>query len=174
MSCGREKLGSMRYQNEAPDQPEQIMNKTVLICLVLLVPGQARADSLPLNPAVTPETINQTICVHGWTNSVRPPVSRTSAVKRRMMVKIGVPPEGEPDITLDHCIPLALGGAPDDPQTFMLQPDDESKDKDRVEVCLARTVCAGWIDLASAQMAIWLNWKTAGRLCSGYKVMGDD
>lgn len=134
--------------------------------------SDALAEPLPLNPAVTQETINQTICVHGWTKTVRPPVSYTGSVKRQMMAEIGVPPEGEEDITLDHRIPIVLGGSPGDRRNFMLQPDDESKDKDRVEVCLARTVCAGKVTLTEAQTAIWSNWRTAGRLCAGYRVIG--
>lgn len=138
---------------------------------VVAVYSAAIADPLPLNPAVTPGTINHTICVHGWTKTVRPPVSYTGSIKRRMMAEIGVPPEGEEDITLDHKIPIVLGGSPDMPANFMLQPDDESKDKDRVEVCLARMVCAGKATLAEAQNAIWANWRSAGRLCAGYRVI---
>ena len=36
---------------------------------------------LPLNPVVTQETIQATICVPGWTKTIRPPVSYTSRVK---------------------------------------------------------------------------------------------
>lgn len=136
-----------------------------------LYSAAAFAEPLPLNPAVTQATINQTVCVHGWTKTVRPPVSYTGSVKRQMMAEIGVPPEGEEDITLDHKIPLALGGSPDDRRNFMLQPDDESKDKDRVEVCLARIVCAGKVSLDEARLAIWNNWRSAGRLCVGYHVI---
>ncbi len=132
----------------------------------------AFADDMPLNPSVTQETINQTICVHGWTKTVRPPVAYTGSIKRQMMAEIGVPPEGEEDITLDHKIPLALGGAPDDRRNFILQPDDESKDKDRVEVCLSRTVCGGKVSLEQARTAIWKNWRSAARLCTGYRVIG--
>lgn len=89
-----------------------------------------------------------------------------------MMAEIGVPPEGEEGITLDHTIPIVLGGSPDILANFMLQPDDESKDKDRVEVCLARMVCAGKVTLTEAQTSIWDNWRTAGRLCTGYRVIG--
>lgn len=87
------------------------------------------------------------------------------------MVESGVPPEGESQIKLDHRIPLALGGAASDPMNLILQPDDEAHDKDRVEVCLSRSVCAHRITLKQAQLAIWSNWRTAASLCSGYKVI---
>lgn len=131
----------------------------------------AFAEDMPINPVVTQGTINQTICRHGWTKTVRPPVAYTGSVKRQMMAEIGVPPEGEEEITLDHRIPLALGGSPDDRRNFVLQPDDESKDKDRVEVCLSRTVCAGRISLQQARTAIWNNWHSAARLCTGYIII---
>lgn len=147
------------------------MKVTWLLTALFLLVAPAFAGDMPLNPAVTQETINQTICVHGWTKTVRPPVAYTGSIKRRMMAEIGVPPEGEEDITLDHRIPLALGGSPDDRRNFILQPDDESKDKDRVEVCLSRTVCAGKVSLEQARMAIWNNWRAAAQLCTGYRVI---
>lgn len=144
-----------------------------MVVVFFCVPAGVRTETLPINPVVSQETINRTICVHGWTKTVRPPGSYTGAVKRRMMAEIGVPPDGEPDVTLDHRIPLALGGSPDLPQNLMLQPDDESKDKDRVEVCLSRMVCAGKVQLNDARAAIWENWRSAARLCSGYQVIND-
>jgi hypothetical protein len=133
-----------------------------------------RGEELPLNPLVSKETIQQTICVRGWTKTVRPPVSYTNPLKQRMMAESGVPPEGEGSIKLDHKIPLALGGSPESVQNLILQPDDEAKDKDRVEVCLARAVCAGRVTLTEAQRSIWENWRSAGRLCSGYRVIHGD
>jgi hypothetical protein len=141
--------------------------------VILSLSSSARPEDLPLNSSVNPHTIYQTICVHGWTKTVRPPVGFTNNIKRQMMMDIGVPQEGVSDITLDHKIPLALGGSPDNLANLMLQPDDESKDKDRVEVCLARAVCAGKVNLTVAQKAIWDNWKSAARFCSGYKVIAD-
>lgn len=141
------------------------------LLLLFLFQSAAHSSEIPLNPDVRQETLNQTICVTGWTKTVRPPASHTGPIKRQMMAEIGVPPEGEDTIKLDHRIPLALGGSPDSLANFMLQPDDESKDKDRVEVCLARMVCAGKLSLSQAQAAIWANWQTAAALCSGYKVI---
>jgi hypothetical protein len=81
---------------------------TGLIGLVM-VSGSANdswsQSSLPLNPAVTQATIEQTICVRGWTKTVRPPVSYTGSVKHKMMADSGVPPEAENVIKLDYKIP---------------------------------------------------------------------
>lgn len=103
---------------------------------------------------------------------MRPPVSVTSEIKHQLMAQQKISSYDEPDVILDHKIPLVLGGAPDDVHNLMLQHKAESKDKDRVEVCLARMVCAGRITLQQAQQAIWDNWRTAAALCSGYRSYG--
>jgi hypothetical protein len=38
-----------------------------------------------LNPEVTQATIGSTICVRGWTRTVRPPTEYTNELKRRQM-----------------------------------------------------------------------------------------
>ena len=44
-----------------------------------------------LNPAVTPATIGSTICVSGWTATVRPPESYTEDLKRSQIRTEGLP-----------------------------------------------------------------------------------
>jgi hypothetical protein len=148
-----------------------VINSSVIIYFILTSAGISSADELPLNPLVNESTVTDTICVHGWTKTVRPSVNVTNHIKRRMMFDIGVPPEGEPGVILDHRIPLSLGGSPNAKDNFILQPTDESHDKDRVELCLSRMVCAGRIQLYAAQKAIWSNWRTAAKLCSGFTVI---
>src|SRR5260221_14592499 len=41
------------------------------------------------NPGVTQANIHQTICVQGWTKTVRPPVDYTSQLKREQMRAYG-------------------------------------------------------------------------------------
>ena len=43
-----------------------------------------------LNPAVTQATIQKTICVHGWTKTIRPPESVTAPEKLASMARYGV------------------------------------------------------------------------------------
>src|SRR4051794_16847852 len=67
----------------------------LLAAVVLLWPRHARerppfyadAQLTPgvLNPDVTQATIATTICVHGWTRTVRPPSSYTGDLKLRQM-----------------------------------------------------------------------------------------
>ena len=42
-----------------------------------------------LNPDVTQANIRSTICRHGWTATIRPPVDYTNALKRRQMRQYG-------------------------------------------------------------------------------------
>lgn len=139
---------------------------TILICVVT-----CRAEDLPLNPDVKQETINETICSRGYTRTVRPPAGVTNTIKHEMLRAWGYSADSMHDFILDHKIPLSLGGAPNNLRNFTLQTEGSSKDKDRVELCLSRTVCAGKITLQQAQQEIWMNWKRAGRLCSGYTII---
>src|SRR5690348_16032676 len=60
---------------------------------------------------VTQATINSTICVAGYTRTIRPPTSYTNRVKQSLIVAYG---ETAPIYAyeLDHLIPLELGGNP--------------------------------------------------------------
>lgn len=139
--------------------------------MVFIASTAVSAQPLPLNPEVNQSTIEFTTCRHGWTRTIRPPVTLTNEIKHTLMRQYGFQPTSERSLILDHRIPLVLGGAPEDINNLILQPKNESRDKDRIEVCLARTVCNGRITLLEAQKAIWSNWKTAGKLCRGYDLL---
>jgi hypothetical protein len=127
----------------------------------------ALAADLPLNPDVTPTTISTTICQTGWTQTVRPYVADMKRIKAEMLAAIGESIERRNQYELDHKIPLALGGAVIDRRNLALQPIDEAREKDAIEVCLSSLVCERKIDLDDAQSAIWENWQKAGELCDG-------
>ena len=127
----------------------------------------AHAVSLPLNPDVTQETIDATICVRGWTKTVvRPPFAATNAIKVAKLRERGLTEADKSRFELDHVIPLALGGAPDDPRNLRLEPWSEADRKDGVEACLARAVCDGRISLSEARRRIWKDWRGAAKACS--------
>ena len=120
-----------------------------------------------LNPDVTQDTIYSTICVSGWTSTVRPPSSYTSALKVQQIAEYGYSDTYTGDYEEDHFVPLELGGAPSDPNNLWPQPryDDGSGytayDKDTVENKLKTAVCNGSVALSDAQNAIMTNWTTA-------------
>lgn len=113
-----------------------------------------------LNPQVTQANIGTTICVRGWTRTVRPPVEYTRALKHRQMAERHLP--GRPsDYQEDHLISLKLGGHPTDPQDLWPQRLEEAQRKDRMEYALNRAVCAGRMALVDAQQKIRdpRNWR---------------
>jgi hypothetical protein len=116
------------------------------------------------DPRVTQENIAQTICVSGYTATVRPPTSYTTPLERELIVRYGLsltPQQTE----LDHLIPLELGGDPRDVRNLWPEPrrsaGGRAEDKDTIENALHRDVCAGRISLAEAQRRIATDWTTA-------------
>ncbi|MET8978153.1 hypothetical protein ABZX85_21320 [Streptomyces sp. NPDC004539] len=117
-----------------------------------------------LNPDVTQSTIGSTICVSGWTATVRPSSSYTTALKKQQIVEYGYSDTSTSDYEEDHFIPLELGGAPKDPENLWPEPeygDKTAGNKDTVENKLKKAVCAGQVSLADARDAIASDWTTA-------------
>ncbi len=104
-----------------------------------------------LNPDVRQATIGATICVQGWTRSVRPPTEYTSALKLRQMRAYGEigPPSAFQE---DHLISLELGGHPTDPRNLWPEPYPRAAQVDAIENELNAQVCGGSLTLAQAQV----------------------
>ena len=110
-----------------------------------------------LNPAVTQATIAQTICVSGWTDTIRPSDSVTEPEKLASLAAYS--DRGSPhDYEYDHLVSLELGGALNDPRNLWPEPGASPNPKDTVENDLHRMVCAGQLQLAQAQHIIATNW----------------
>jgi hypothetical protein len=103
-----------------------------------------------LNPDVTQSTIGSTICVHGWTRTVRPPVEYTNALKARQMRVYGETGSLS-DYQEDHLISLELGGHPTDPRNLWPEPYPRASAVDQIENELNRKVCDGSMSLREAQ-----------------------
>ena len=103
-----------------------------------------------LDPAVTQATIAATICRRGWTRTIRPPTSYTSALKLRQLAAYGEtgPPSAYQE---DHLISLELGGHPTDPRNLWPEPYPRASAVDRIENDLNARVCSGDLSLAEAQ-----------------------
>jgi len=118
---------------------------------------------IALNPDVDEETVDVTICVSGYTKSVRPATSYTNGVKRKLMREAGIDTARIGDYELDHIVPLALGGHPRKLSNLMLQPwegQHGAKAKDVLEVRLQSLVCHGKLDLTDAQVCIAQDWES--------------
>ena len=103
-----------------------------------------------LNPDVTQANIHATICVTGWTSTIRPPPDYTDALKLEQMRRYGEtgPPSAYEE---DHLISLELGGAPRDPRNLWPEPRPRADEVDRIENELNAKVCSGALSLADAQ-----------------------
>jgi hypothetical protein len=117
-----------------------------------------------LNPDVTQSTIGSTICVSGWTATVRPSSSYTTALKKKQIVEYGYTDTSTSDYEEDHFVPLELGGSPKSELNLWPEPEygtTTAGNKDTVENKLKKAVCAGTVTLADAQDAIITDWTTA-------------
>jgi hypothetical protein len=103
-----------------------------------------------LNPDVTQANIRSTICRHGWTATIRPPVDYTNALKRKQMRQYGETGSLS-DYQEDHLISLELGGNPTDPRNLWPEPYPRASEVDRMENDLNAQVCSGQLTLAQAQ-----------------------
>src|SRR6266487_6598970 len=103
-----------------------------------------------LNPDVTQANIDSTICVTGWTKTIRPPTSYTNVLKQRQMREYGVGGSAS-DYQEDHLISLELGGHPTDPRNLWPEPYPRASEVDSIENELNLEVCASSLTLADAQ-----------------------
>ena len=121
------------------------------------------------NPSVTQDNIKNTICIPGFSKTVRPPVSYTTPLKIRLMQSYGFT-DSRSNYELDHLISLEIGGNPTDVKNLWPEPGYGQYNfhiKDRFENYLHNAVCSGSTSLSQAQREIatdWLtNWENAGR-----------
>jgi hypothetical protein len=126
----------------------------------LLTPGT-------LNPAVTQDNIHATICVSGWTATIRPPTSYTNGLKKTQIGQYGYTDTALASYEEDHLISLELGGNPTDPNNLWPEPytitlaDGRSTGahvKDAFETKLKTEVCNGTLTLTEAQAEIGDHW----------------
>lgn len=131
------------------------MISSFLAAIALVLPPAPGA----LNPAVRPDTINTTICVSGWSAKVRPPVSYTAAIKRRLLQDQQLPGTVG-GYQLDHEVSISLGGATRSLRNLWMQPQSQASTDDRLEARWHRLVCHGTWELRYAQR-VELRWKRA-------------
>lgn len=119
-----------------------------------------------LNPAVDQADIHSTICVTGYSESIRPSEGITEPEKIASLATYG-DPDSPGSYEYDHLVPLELGGAANDPRNLWPEPGATPNPKDSLENRLHDLVCAGELSLASAQRSIAANWISAYRAYIG-------
>jgi hypothetical protein len=143
--------------------------KTILGAVLAAVALNAHARDLPdqqmtpgaRNSAVTQENIYETICVRGYTKTIRPPAYYTNTLKRQQMAEYAYVDRNPRHYEEDHLIPLEIGGAPTDPRNLWPEPRYSgwsAERKDELENALHRLVCDGRVPLVVAQHAIASDW----------------
>jgi hypothetical protein len=117
------------------------------------------------NPNVTQDTIQQTICVSGYTKTIRPPTSYTEPLKKQQIAQYGYSDTNLANYEEDHLIALEDGGSPTDPANLWPQPRNttpwNASKKDTLEFVLHQMVCSGQITLAEARQALATDWVAA-------------
>jgi hypothetical protein len=111
-----------------------------------------------LNPNVTQATIATTICVSGWTATVRPSSSYTSSLKVEQLAAFGYADQNPRDYEEDHRVPLELGGAPRDTSNLSPERGASPNPKDSAENSARADVCAGRVTLQQEQAAFVARW----------------
>ncbi len=133
------------------------------------LPGEPDPALTPgaLNPAVTQANIHSTVCVSGWTDTIRPPTSYTNKLKVRQIAQYGYAASSLALYEEDHLISLQLGGSPTDPRNLWPEPytiglqsgqPAGARIKDTFETALKKKVCAGTMTLVEAQREIGVRW----------------
>ena len=137
--------------------------------LFALIQNIAMAGDLPdvnLTPGSIYASINQsniqsTICVRGYTKTVRPPAYFTNKLKKKQMADYGYADINPSHYEEDHLIPLSIGGNPSDPANLWPQPrlsEWNAEKKDILEFKLYKLVCEGTVTLDDARHQISTNW----------------
>jgi len=143
------------------------MKKFVL--LSALLPALSFGGDLPdarltpgsINPEITQENIQQTVCVKGYTKKIRPAASYTNKLKKTQIRQYGYSDTNPKDYEEDHLIALSIGGNPTDPANLWPQSRKSewgADKKDQLEFVLYKKVCAGEVSLRDAQHAMASDW----------------
>jgi hypothetical protein len=131
------------------------------LLLTQAVVAQQPTPILPdskLTPGDVFDVTAQDVCVPGYAKKVR---AVPAWLKRKAYAEYGVSEYKTGDYEVDHLIPLSLGGSNSIrnlwPQSTQTSPWN-SYVKDALERKLHRLVCAGELDLKTAQCEIASNW----------------
>jgi hypothetical protein len=114
-----------------------------------------------IDPAVTPQNLQSTVCVKGYTATVRPDKKYTNRLKREQLRQFNYADRNPQNYEQDHLIPLSIGGNPSDPKNLWPQPRSGAwgaEQKNDLEFVVYKMVCNGDISLADAQQRVARNW----------------
>ena len=142
--------------------------KKFILCIMLLS-SIVNADQAPirsitpgtLNPNVTQENLSSTVCVPGYTKTIRPNSSYTTKLKKQQLEIYGYSDKDLTHYEEDHLVMLGVGGHPTDPRNLWPQErfgKYSAKVKDKMETHIHRLLCSGKITLQQAQYVFLNDW----------------
>jgi hypothetical protein len=114
-----------------------------------------------INSAVTQANIRNTICIKGYTKTIRPPAGYTNRLKKRQIAQYGYGHANPKAFEEDHLISLGIGGDPTDPKNLWPEPRKghwSASRKNKLENRLHELVCTMSLPLDEAQQEIKANW----------------
>ncbi|MGZ8983004.1 MAG: hypothetical protein ACXW11_03500 [Methylotenera sp.] len=137
--------------------------------LILALPSAVFAGDLPnqrmtpgaLDSFVTQTNIQETICVKGYTKTIRPPQNYTNKLKKYQIREYDYQDSNPKHYEEDHLVPLNIGGSPNDPLNLWPQPRNSewnATKKDILEFKLYKLVCHGVVPLNEARNAMATDW----------------
>ncbi|MFA6309993.1 MAG: hypothetical protein WCV99_21485 [Sterolibacterium sp.] len=146
--------------------------KPTLALLLAIISATTSAADLPdrtltpgaLNPDVRQDNIQSTVCVKGFTKTIRPPASFTNKLKKRQLRQYGYSDTNPKHYEEDHLVPLSVGGHPTDPNNLWPQPRNSewsAAKKDQLEFAMYKAVCRGDVTLEDARHAFATDWIAA-------------
>lgn len=150
-----------------------VRNGGIILLWLLSFAAYAEFTGLPdstltpgaTNPSVTPANIHETICARGYsTKRIRPPAGYTNELKSKQLKQYGYADQNPRHYEEDHLIPLAIGGAPRDPQNLWPEPrygEWSADKKDELERKAKQLVCRGKVPLREMQQEIAKDWTKA-------------
>jgi len=101
------------------------------------------------------------ICSPGYAKRVRHPYDYAwRQLRVRMFEGYGIPHDHWHEFTVDHLVPIEVGGDPFNLQNIWPQPKAQAIEKDRYENLAHEEVCAGRITLEAAQHAFETDWRS--------------
>ena len=174
MGNGKRAESAYVHESRALNRLLSLKTGFVLFLIVAFTPFVYAGD-LPdpsitpgaINPDVTEANIASTICVKGYTKSIRPPASYTNSLKKRQIRQYGYADTNPRDYEEDHLIALSIGGAPYDPHNLWPEPRNSewgADKKDQLEFVMYKLVCAHKVSLDEAQHAMAIDWISAWKM----------
>jgi hypothetical protein len=140
-----------------------------LALLVALLFGVAALFAVALLGGAAALILPTHICVNGWTKTIRPPASYTTALKKKQLVAWGYVDQNPKHYEEDHLISLELGGAPWSKKNLWPEPHSQSIEADPRENAWHKQVCNGTLTVKSSHAKP--SWRTSARtdepLCRG-------